>query len=71
MGLDELTQSARLVAERGRAEGEAWLARLWRRTTITVWALVLLLLLVQALTAIGAGGRRPAPPVCSPRWWWP
>jgi hypothetical protein len=52
---DELTQSARLVAERGRAEGEAWLARLWRRTAITVWALVLLLLLVQALTAIGAG----------------
>ncbi|MFD7461369.1 MULTISPECIES: hypothetical protein [unclassified Streptomyces] len=52
---DELTQSAQLVAERGRAEGAAWLARLWRRTTITVWALVLLLLLVQSLTAIGAG----------------
>jgi hypothetical protein len=52
---DELTQSAQLVAERGRAEGAAWLARLWRRTTIVVWALVLLLLLVQSLTAIGAG----------------
>lgn len=52
---EELTQSAELVAERGRAEGEAWLARLWRRTAITVWALVVVLLLVQALTAIGAG----------------
>ncbi|HLL32371.1 MAG TPA: hypothetical protein VK545_00450 [Streptomyces sp.] len=52
---DELTQSAQLVAERSRAEGGAWLARLWRRTAITAWALVLALLLVQALTAIGAG----------------
>jgi hypothetical protein len=52
---EELTQSAELVAERGRAEGEAWLARLWRRTVITTWALVVLLLLAQALTAIGAG----------------
>jgi hypothetical protein len=52
---EELSQSAELVAERGRAEGEAWLARLWLRTTITVWALVLVLLLVQSLTAIGAG----------------
>ncbi|GAA2510903.1 hypothetical protein [Streptomyces longisporus] len=52
---EELTQSAELVAERGRAEGEAWLARLWRRTVCAVWALVLLLLLVQSLTAIGAG----------------
>ncbi|MXM62221.1 hypothetical protein GR925_01855 [Streptomyces sp. HUCO-GS316] len=52
---EELTQSAELVAERGRAEGEAWLARLWRRTAYTVWAGVILLLLAQALTAIGAG----------------
>jgi len=52
---EELTQSAELVAERGRAEGEAWLARLWRRTALAVWALVVVLLLVQALTAIGAG----------------
>lgn len=52
---EELSQSAELVAERGRAEGEAWLTRLWLRTTITLWALVLVLLLVQALTAIGAG----------------
>lgn len=52
---DELTQSARDVAERGRAEGEAWLALLWRRTVGVVWVAVGVLLLVQALTAIGAG----------------
>ncbi|MDX2543924.1 hypothetical protein ACOT81_29695 [Streptomyces sp. WI04-05B] len=52
---DELTQSAAVVAERGRAEGDVWLARLWRRTAFTVWALIGVLLLVQALTAIGAG----------------
>lgn len=52
---EELTQSAELVAERRRAEGQVWLARLWIRTTAVVWAGVVLLLLVQALTAIGAG----------------
>ncbi|MEI5102109.1 hypothetical protein RB200_30860 [Streptomyces sp. PmtG] len=52
---DELTQSARAVAERGRAEGEAWLARLWRYTLAAVWAGVVALLLVQALTAVGTG----------------
>lgn len=52
---EELTQTAELVAERGRAEGEAWLVRLWSRTAFTVWAGVIALLLVQALTAIGAG----------------
>ncbi|WP_210591471.1 hypothetical protein [Streptomyces sp. GESEQ-35] len=52
---EELTQSAELVAERGRAEGEAWLVRLWWRTACAVWVLVVLLLLAQALTAIGAG----------------
>ncbi|MEU6679265.1 hypothetical protein [Streptomyces sp. NPDC046925] len=52
---DELTQSARDVAERGRAEGEAWLGLLWRRTVGVVWVAVGLLLLVQALTAIGTG----------------
>ncbi|GHD94500.1 hypothetical protein [Streptomyces naganishii] len=52
---EELTQSAGLVAERGRAEGEAWLARLWRRTVGAVGAAVVVLLLVQALTAVGAG----------------
>ncbi|MGW1952474.1 hypothetical protein ACWCPI_06865 [Streptomyces sp. NPDC001920] len=52
---EELTQSAELVAERGRAESAVWLARLWWRTTSVVWLLVVVLLLVQALTAIGAG----------------
>ncbi|HET9380465.1 MAG TPA: hypothetical protein VFP69_06510 [Streptomyces sp.] len=52
---EELTQSAELVAERSRAEGDAWLAGLGRRTAGTVWAGVVLLLLVQALTAVGAG----------------
>ncbi|TGB09187.1 hypothetical protein [Streptomyces sp. MZ04] len=52
---DELTQSAHAVAERGRAEGEAWLGLLWRRTAGVVWGAVGVLLLVQALTAIGTG----------------
>jgi hypothetical protein len=52
---EELTQSAELVAERGRAEGRSWLGRLWLRTAITVWAAVVALLLVQSLTAVGAG----------------
>ncbi|MFF3909142.1 hypothetical protein ACFYZJ_24875 [Streptomyces sp. NPDC001848] len=52
---DELTQSAAVVAERGRADAEAWLGRLWRRTLIAVWGAVGALLLAQALTAIGAG----------------
>ncbi|MFJ8490756.1 hypothetical protein ACIRBZ_20740 [Streptomyces sp. NPDC094038] len=52
---EELAQSAGVVAERGRAEGEAWLARLWLRTACTVWAAVVIMLLTQALTAIGTG----------------
>ncbi|WP_078629471.1 hypothetical protein [Streptomyces sp. 142MFCol3.1] len=52
---DELTQSADLVAERGRLEGTAWLARLWRYTAYAVWGGVGVFLLAQALTAIGAG----------------
>ncbi|MEV5548962.1 hypothetical protein AB0L35_23015 [Streptomyces sp. NPDC052309] len=52
---EELAQSAELVAERGRAEGDAWLAGLWRRTAGAVWAAVVLLLLTQSLTAVGAG----------------
>ncbi|NEC78629.1 hypothetical protein G3I38_05060, partial [Streptomyces sp. SID7958] len=43
---EELTQAAELVAERSRAEGTAWLARLWQRTAVTVWAGVVALLLV-------------------------
>ncbi len=52
---DELTQSAEFVAERGRAEGELWLARLWWRTAIVVAGGFVALLLVQALTAVGTG----------------
>ncbi|MFF0112208.1 hypothetical protein [Streptomyces prasinus] len=52
---EELAQAAELVARRGRAEGAAWLARLWRRTAVVVWSAVVLLLLGQALTAIGPG----------------
>ncbi|MFB7165769.1 hypothetical protein [Streptomyces sp. NPDC056242] len=52
---DELTQSARDMADRGRAEGEAWLAGLWPRTVVVVWGGGALLLIVQALTAIGGG----------------
>ncbi|MFF4486947.1 IPT/TIG domain-containing protein [Streptomyces sp. NPDC001544] len=52
---EELTQSAEAVAERGRAEGGVWLARLWVRTACAVWTAVVLLLLTQSLTAIGVG----------------
>ncbi|MFI6344545.1 hypothetical protein [Streptomyces sp. NPDC050560] len=52
---DELTQSAGEVAARSRAESDAWTAALLPRTVYTVWGATLLLLLVQALTAIGAG----------------
>ncbi|MFG3531563.1 hypothetical protein ACGF8B_33230 [Streptomyces sp. NPDC047917] len=52
---DELTQSARTVAERGREAGEAWLYRVWRRTLIAVWAAVALLVIGESVTAIGAG----------------
>ncbi|MEW2497806.1 hypothetical protein AB0942_30360 [Streptomyces nodosus] len=52
---DELTQSADVVAERSRADGAAWLGLLWRRTAVTVWVMVGVLLLTQALTAIGVG----------------
>ncbi|AOR32545.1 hypothetical protein BFF78_17070 [Streptomyces fodineus] len=52
---EELTQRAEAVAERARAEGEAWLTRLWLRTVGTVWGAVLALLLGEALTAVGAG----------------
>ncbi|MEU4036007.1 hypothetical protein [Streptomyces collinus] len=52
---EELTQRAEAVAERGRAEGEAWLSRLWLRTARTVWGAVVALLLAESLTAVGAG----------------
>ncbi|MFE9336045.1 hypothetical protein [Streptomyces sp. NPDC007063] len=52
---DELTGAARALADRSREEGEAWVARLWRRTVGTVWAAAGLLLLVQLLTALAGG----------------
>ncbi|ARF57002.1 hypothetical protein [Streptomyces gilvosporeus] len=52
---DELTLSARTLAERAAAEGVAWLAAVQRRTVPALWAAVAALLLGQALTAVGSG----------------
>ncbi|MFE3826264.1 hypothetical protein [Streptomyces sp. NPDC059092] len=52
---DELTQSARAVADRSREAGNAWLHTVWRHTLFAVWGGVVLLLLAQTVTAIGAG----------------
>ncbi|MEV6163689.1 hypothetical protein AB0L71_17465 [Streptomyces sp. NPDC052052] len=52
---DELTQSARTVAERGREAGDAWLYRVWRRTLVAVWGSFAVLVVAESATAIGAG----------------
>ncbi|MFJ8883125.1 hypothetical protein ACIRJR_06910 [Streptomyces sp. NPDC102402] len=52
---DELTESARAVAERSREAGDAWLHTLWHRTLVVVWGGVALLVIGEAVTAIGAG----------------
>lgn len=52
---DELTESARTVAERGREAGDAWLHQVWRRTLAVVWGSVAVLVIGEAVTAIGAG----------------
>ncbi|MFD9221274.1 hypothetical protein ACFWDI_14950 [Streptomyces sp. NPDC060064] len=52
---DELTQSARTVADRSREAGEAWLHLVWCRTLLVVWAGLAVLALGQTVTAIGAG----------------
>ncbi|WP_330174059.1 hypothetical protein OG875_11055 [Streptomyces sp. NBC_01498] len=52
---DELTQSARAVADRSREAGDAWLHAVRRHTLLVVWGAVAALALVQAATAIGAG----------------
>ncbi|GAA0605763.1 membrane protein [Streptomyces crystallinus] len=52
---DELTQSARALAERGREAGQAWPGAVWRATLVAVWAGVAVLALVEAFTAIGTG----------------
>lgn len=52
---DELTESARAVAERSREAGDAWLHTLWLRTLTVVWGGAALLLVGESVTAIGAG----------------
>ncbi|WP_405999057.1 hypothetical protein [Streptomyces sp. NBC_00829] len=52
---DELTQSARAVADRSREAGEAWLQLVWLRSLLVVWTAVTALVLGQSTTAIGAG----------------
>jgi hypothetical protein len=52
---DELTESARTVAERSREAGDAWLHRVWQRTLAVVWGSVAMLVIGEAVTAIGAG----------------
>lgn len=52
---DELTESARTVAERGRAAGDVWLHQVWRGTLFAVWGAVIALLVGASLTAIGPG----------------
>ncbi|MFJ5674430.1 hypothetical protein [Streptomyces sp. NPDC093097] len=52
---DELTLSARQLAERRAAEGAVWPTAARRRTVVAVWSMVLALLLGQALTAVGSG----------------
>ncbi|MFF5089326.1 hypothetical protein [Streptomyces niveus] len=52
---DELTQSARAVADRSREAGDAWLLAVWRHTLLGVWGSVAVFALALAGTAIGAG----------------
>ncbi len=52
---DELTQSARGVADRSREAGDAWLQVNWQRSVLAVWAAVVVLVIGQTATAIGAG----------------
>ncbi|WP_326699382.1 hypothetical protein OG909_20095 [Streptomyces sp. NBC_01754] len=52
---DELTESARTLAERSREAGEAWLHTVRQRTLVIVWGAVVLLALGELVTAVGAG----------------
>jgi hypothetical protein len=52
---DELTQSARTVADRSREAGDAWLQLVWQRSLLVVWVAFAALGLGQFVTAIGAG----------------
>ncbi|MFF1412780.1 hypothetical protein ACFVX6_23910 [Streptomyces sp. NPDC058289] len=52
---DELTLSARTVADRGREAGNSWLYLFSRRAVLAVWIAAGVLLLVQVGTALGTG----------------
>ncbi|WP_329197593.1 MULTISPECIES: hypothetical protein [unclassified Streptomyces] len=52
---DELTLSARTVADRGREAGHSWLYLLSRRAVLTLWIAAGVLLVVQIGTALGTG----------------
>ncbi|HZX37961.1 MAG TPA: hypothetical protein VFF37_06435 [Streptomyces sp.] len=52
---DELTQSARTVADRSREAGEAWLQLVWQRSLLVIWTAFAALALGQIVTATGAG----------------
>ncbi|WP_371677077.1 hypothetical protein [Streptomyces sp. NBC_01276] len=52
---DELTLSARTVADRGREAGHSWLYLLSRRAVLVLWIAAGVLLVVQVGTALGTG----------------
>ncbi|MEU9717784.1 hypothetical protein [Streptomyces sp. NPDC047976] len=52
---DELTLSARTVADRGREAGNSWLYLFSRRAVLTLWIAAGVLLVVQVGTALGTG----------------
>ncbi|WP_328968931.1 hypothetical protein [Streptomyces sp. NBC_00239] len=52
---DELTLSARGVADRGREAGHSWLYLLSRRAVLAVWIAAGVLLVAQVATALGTG----------------
>ncbi len=52
---DELTLSARTVADRGREAGNSWLYLFSRRAVLAVWIAAGVLLLVQVGAALGTG----------------
>ncbi|MFG2618382.1 hypothetical protein ACGFXC_12225 [Streptomyces sp. NPDC048507] len=52
---DELTLSARTVADRGREAGHSWLYLLSRRAVLALWIAAGVLLVVQVAAALGTG----------------
>ena len=57
---DELTESARTVAERSREAGDAWLHQVWVRTLAVVWGGV------AGMRSRGASGALYVTSWCSP-----